>query len=236
MTILEFFSSEYSFGKSANMGECLQPCRREYYISDVEGEVSYRLGKDYILSPKDLCVIDFLDDLMASGIHAFKIEGRMKSAEYVKVVTSVYRRAIDIAFKGKLSASLKNNFKKELKTVFNRGFSEGFLFGAPQGEMSKGGEHTYEKIFVGEVTKFFRKISVAQIKIFDHPLKIGDTIMFIGKTTPALEVLVKEIQLQHKPKKRALKGEQVGVKTPFTVRLNDKVFLWRKKNGTKNNK
>jgi len=223
------FLSEYSFDKSANRGECLQPCRREYYISDVEGDVSYRLGKDYILSPKDLCGIDFLDDLIASGIHAFKIEGRMKAAEYVKVVTSVYRRAIDAALEGRLSTSLKRDFKKQLKTVFNRGFSEGFLFGAPRGEISKGKEHTYEKVFVGEVTKFFKKIGVSQIKIFDQPLKIGDTIMFIGKNTPAREVLVAEIQLQHKPQKKALKGQQVGVKIPFIVRTNDKVFLWRKK-------
>ena len=228
------FLSQYSFGKSANRGQCLQPCRREYYISDVEGEVSYRLGKDYVLSPKDICAIDFLDDLMQAGIGAFKIEGRMKSAEYVKVVTSVYRRAIDAAAEGGLSTTLKRGFKKELKTVYNRGFSQGFLFGVPSGKISSGSQHTHEKIFVGRVTKFFKKISVAQIKILDRPLKVGDTIMFIGKNTPARETKVTQIQHRHKPRKRTARGEEVGVKLPFLVRLNDKVFLWHKRSGLRN--
>ena len=226
------FLSEHSFGKSANKGQCLQPCRREYYISDVEGEVSYRLGRDYVLSPKDICAIDFIDVLIASGMHAFKIEGRMKSAEYARVVTSVYRKAIDAALKNSLSVSLKKELKKELETVYNRGFSKGFLFGVPMGEPSKGAEHTHEKVFIGEVTKFFKKISVARIKIFDHPFKTGDDIMFIGKNTPARTVSVSQIEHRHKPRKKAMRGEEVGVKLPFFVRLNDKVFLWRKKIGS----
>lgn len=223
------FLSEYSFGKSANRGQCLQPCRREYYISDVEEETFYRLGKDYVLSPRDLCTIDFFDDLVVSGAHAFKIEGRMKSAEYVRVVTSVYRLAIDAALKGGLSASLKRTLKKKLKTVYNRGFSKGFLFGVPLGETSRGVEHTHEKIFVGEVTKFFKKISVARVKILDHSLKIGDTVMFTGKTTPAREAVTTQIEYKHKPRKKAIRGEEVGIKLPFIVRPNDKVFLWRQK-------
>lgn len=223
------FLSELSFGKSANKGECFQPCRREYYISDVEEEVSYRLGKDYILSPKDLCTIEVIDKLIETGAHAFKIEGRMKSPEYVKVVTSVYRKAIDTALKNKLSTSLKKSLKEELKTVYNRGFSNGFLFGIPTNELSKGLEHTYEKVFVGEVTNFFKKISVARVKILDHPIKLGDTIMFIGKNTPARKTSVTQLQYKHKPRKRTARGEEVGVKLPFLVRLHDKVFLWQKK-------
>ncbi len=223
------FLSEHSFGKSANRGQCLQPCRREYYISGVEGEGSYRLGKDYVLSPKDLCTIGFIDDLIAVGIRAFKIEGRMKSAEYVRVTTSVYRKAIDAALKNRLSTSLKKSLKKELETVYNRGFSRGFLFGVPVGEISKGVEHTHEKVFIGEVTKFFKKISVARIKVFDRPFNVGDDIMFIGKNTPARIVSVSRIEHRHKPRKKALRGEEVGVKLPFSVRQNDKVFLWRKK-------
>ena len=223
------FLSEYSFGKSANRGQCLQPCRREYQISDTDNEATYRIGKDYILSPQDLCSIDFIDDLIAANINAFKIEGRMKAAEYVKVVTSVYRRAIDAAIEGGLSKVLKNSLKEELKTVYNRGFSQGFLFGVPSGKISSGRQHTHEKVFVGQVTKFFKKISVAQIKIVDHPLKVGDTIMFIGKNTPAREAVASQIQYKHRPRKRAIRGEEVGVKLPFFVRLNDKVFLWRQR-------
>ena len=124
---------------------------------------------------------------------------------------------------------MKKEFKEELKTVYNRGFSEGFAFGVPIKELSKGPEHTHEKVFIGEVTKFFKKISVARVKILDHPLKIGDNIMFIGKTTPALEASVTQMQYKYKPRKRALRGEEIGVKLPFNVRLNDKVFLWRSK-------
>lgn len=223
------FLSQYSFGKSANKGKCLQPCRREYYISDTEGEASYRLGKDHILSPKDLCSIDFLDDLIAAGIDAFKIEGRMKSADYTRVVTSVYRRGIDAVLGGRFSASLKRTLRGELKKVYNRGFSKGFFFDIPSGKISRQLEHTHQKIFVGRVTKFFKKISVAQIKILDHPLKLSDTIIFIGKKTAARQATVTEIQENHKPRKSALRGEEVGVKLPFPVACNDKAFIWQKR-------
>jgi len=223
------FLSEHSFGKSANRGQCLQPCRREYHISDTDKEVSYLLGKDYVLSARDLCTISFLDRLIALGIHAFKIEGRMKSAEYVKVATSVYRRGIDAALKGSLSVTLKKSLEKELDSVYNRGFSDGFLFGVPSGKISRGTEHTKEKIFVGEVTKFFKKISVAQIKILDRPLRIGDTLMFLGKNTPARQTKVTQIQHEHQPRKISFRGEEIGVKLPFPVKLNDKVFIWRKR-------
>ena len=223
------FLSEHSFGKSANRGECLQPCRREYEISDVEKETSYLLGQDYVLSARDLCSIDFLDDLISARLHAFKIEGRMKSAEYVRVVTSVYRRGIDAALKGRLSPKLKKDLKSELRSVYTRGFSQGFFFGEPIGEISRGLEHTHEKIFIGAVTKFFKKISVAQIKIMDHNFKVGDTIMFIGKNTPARETKVIRIERRHKPRARTIRGQEVGVKLPFQVKLNDKVFLWQEK-------
>ena len=223
------FLSQYSFGKSANKGKCLQPCRREYYISDTEGETSYRLGKDHILSPKDLCAIDFLDDLISSGINAFKIEGRMKSAEYTRVVTSVYRKGIDASFRGNFSASLKRILRNELKKVYNRGFSRGFYFDVPSGKISRGLEHTHQKIFVGQVTKFFKKISVAQIKILDSPLRLGNTIMVIGKKTAAKQAVIKQIEYNHQPRKSALRGEEVGVKLPFSVAQNDKVFIWQKK-------
>jgi U32 family peptidase len=223
------FLSEYSFGKSANRGRCLQPCRREYDIYDVEKETSYRIGRNYVLSPKDLCGLEFIEDLISAGVKAFKIEGRMKSAEYVKTVTSVYRRAIDAFSEKGLTASLKTDLMKELRNVYNRGFSKGFLFGVPQDEISKGLEHTREKIFIGEVRNFFKQINVARIRIFDHSLKTGDTILFIGKKTPAKEIIVAEMQCEHKPRKRAVSGEEIGVKFPFIVKRNDKVFLWRER-------
>jgi len=224
------FLSEHSFGKSANKGECLQPCRREYLITDIDKQASYRLGKDYLLSPKDICSIDFIDQLIKTGINAFKIEGRMKSPEYVRVVTASYREAIDAYFDNKLTDALKKKLKKKLKSVYNRGFSEGFFLGVPLKKMSEGLQHTHKKIFVGRVTRFFKKISVAQIKVLDHALSVGDTIIFIGKHTPSPEAKVGQIECEHKPRKRASRGDEVGVKLPFTVRNNDKVFLWKKIN------
>jgi len=222
------FLSEFSFKKSANKGECLQPCRREYVITDVDDDASYRLGKDYVLSPKDLCAIDYIDDLVKAGAKAFKIEGRMKSALYVKVVTSAYRRAIDAAQAGKLTTALKRKLKTELKTVYNRGFSDGFLFGEPVGAQTKGIERSRDKIFIGEVTKFFKKINVAQIKIMEHSLKCGDEVIFLGKKTPALTTKITQIEYEHNVRKRAIRGEEVGVKLPFIVKPKDKVFIWSK--------
>jgi putative protease len=223
------FLSEYSFGKSANQGECLQPCRRHYTIIDKEDEISYRIGNDYILSPKDLCTIDILDHLVRAGIDAFKIEGRMKSPEYVKVVTAAYRKGIDAVLDKRYSTGLKRSLGEELAKVYNRGFSTGFLFGQPRDAVSTNLKHNYEKIFVGKVTKFFKRISVAQISILDSPLKVNDTIMLIGKKTAARTAKVGEMEYRHRPRKKAVRGETVGVKIPFAAKLNDKVFIWRKK-------
>ena len=225
------FMSQYSFGKSANRGECLQPCRREYYITDMQ-DADYHMGKDYILSPKDLCALGFLKDLISSGVHACKIEGRMKSAEYIKTVVSVYRRGIDAVGQGSFSEELQATLRGELETVYHRGFSDGFFFGDPSGLVSQGPEHDYEKIFIGRVTKFYKKISVAQIKLTDHALKKGDMLLFLGKYTPARQAAVEEMQIKHQPKEEASKGEEVGLKLPFRVRCKDKVFLWRRKAGS----
>lgn len=223
------FLSQYSFGKSANKGECLQPCRRQFFITDKEKEINYILGEDYILSPKDLCTIDFIGDLINTGIKAFKIEGRVRSPEYIKVVVSVYRKAIDSFFEGELSNSLKESLKEQLGTVYNRGFSNGFYFGQPQDAFSKQLEHNHEKVFLGEVKKFYKKISVAEILIRNESLIKGDSIIFIGKNTPVCFATAEELQKNHIFVDKAEKGEFIGLKLPFTVKPNDKVFLWRKK-------
>ena len=224
------FMSELTFDKSANRGECLQPCRREFYIKDVDGESEYILGKDYVLSPKDLCSIDFIDDLIKAGIYSFKIEGRMRSPEYIGVTTRVYRQAIDVYAQKKLTKPFKAKLKKELETVYNRGFSSGFYFGTPsEKDMSKGLGHTYEKVYIGEVKKFYKNLSVADIRVRTGIIKKGDTILFLGTMTPAYRCKVSEMQTDHHPIKEAKKGDAVGIKLPFVVRPKDKVFLWKKK-------
>jgi len=223
------FLSEYSFSKSANRGECLQPCRREYFISDKEGECQYILGQDYILSPKDLCTIDFLDQLIAAKIDSFKIEGRIRSPEYVKVVTSVYREAIDAYFNGMLTVSVKAELKHKLKAVYNRGFSSGFFWGKPTAAISRRLEGGYEKIYIGEVVKFYKKINVAEVKVRSRGLKKGDEILCVGKNTPASFAVIDGLQVNHQFVDSLERGNIGGVKLPFTVRRNDKLFVWKKK-------
>jgi putative protease len=223
------FLSGYSFAESANRGRCLQPCRREFLISDVQEAKQYILGKDHILSPKDLCALDFIDKLIDSGVRALKIEGRARSPEYVGVVTSVYRRAIDAYLEGELSAGLKQALKRELKTVYNRGFSEGFYFGDPSRDRSRELEAEFEKVYSGEVLKYYGKIRVAEIKVSNAPLKKGDQIICLGRNTPASFARLKEMQINHEFVDIIEKGSAGGIKLPFKVNRNDKVFIWRRK-------
>lgn len=224
------FLSQQTFAKSANQGKCLQPCRREFRIKDVDNESEYVLGSDYLLSPKDLCTIDFIDQLIKVGIDSFKIEGRMRSPEYVRVTTQCYRRAVDAYFKKELTDELKLKLKKELETVYHRGFSSGFFFGQPDNEAwSKGLGHTHEKVFIGEVTRFFKKINVAEIRLRSAGINQGDEILFIGNKTSGLMTIIDEMQKDEAFIETATKGETVGVKLPFIVRPKDKVFLWRER-------
>ncbi|MDD3296427.1 MAG: U32 family peptidase [Candidatus Omnitrophica bacterium] len=223
------FLSEHSFGKSANRGECLQPCRREFKIVEPQDNISYIAASDYILSPKDLCSIDFIDSLIEAGINAFKIEGRMRSPEYVKVVTSVYRRAIDYYFEGKLTKKKKKDLKQELSSVYSRGFSSGFYLGKPKDAHSRSLEHTHEKIYLGEVVKYYKKINVAEIAVKNNCLKKGDTILCVGKNIPASFAKIEEIQIEHNFVDRLERGQKGGIKVPFALKRNDKVFVWKKK-------
>ncbi len=223
------FLSQYSFNKSANQGKCFQPCRRKFHIKDIDGESEYIVGEDYILSPRDLCTIDFLDELIKTGIDSFKIEGRIRSPEYIRVVTATYKEAINCFFKNQLGARKKKLFKDQLNTVYNRGFSSGFYFGKPNEPVSQGIGHVYEKIYIGHVTRFFKKINVAEIRLRAGDLNKGDQVLFIGKSTPAEVVIADELQCEHQYVDHVPKGESVGIKLPFTVKSKDKVFLWRMK-------
>lgn len=223
------FLSEYSFSKSANRGECLQPCRRQFLITDIQDQTQYVLGKDYVLSPKDLCTINFIDKLIAAGIGAFKIEGRIRSPEYIKVVTGVYRRAIDSFFDGKLDDKLKKKLARELGEVYNRGFSDGFYFHRPRSVVSRKLENTREKIFIGEVRKFYKKIGVAEVIVRKHCLEVGQEILVTGKNTAAQFGKVEQLQINRKFVLSAEKGALAGVKFSFLVKPKDKVFLWQKK-------
>ncbi|MCP4221318.1 MAG: U32 family peptidase, partial [bacterium] len=221
------FLSSSAFGTSANQGACKQPCRREFYIKDIDGESDYILGQDYVLSPKDLCTIEFLDRLIEAGIHSFKIEGRMRSEEYIKIVVSSYRRAIDAYFEGKLDETLKTELREKLGHVYNRKFSTGFYFGKPREWVSRGFEKEYEKVFIGDVVKYYGKIGVAEIIMRSGKLKVGDRLLVVGKNTPASFADVLELQQEHESVPEVVKGDAVAVKLPFKARRNDQVFIWK---------
>ena len=230
------FLSQEIFSKSANRGECLQPCRRKYIIRDAEEEHEFELGDDYVMSPKDLCAIEIIDKLTKAGINAFKIEGRNRSPEYVKVATECYREAIDAVMKDR-KIKMEKHFNQELvsrllnklKTVYNRGFSTGFYLGKPMNEWSGvyGSKATKKKVYLGKVTNFYKNLGVAEILIESGRLKLNDSIMFHGPTTGVIEQSVKSMQKHHKEVNKAEQGERVAIKTKKLVRENDRVYLIR---------
>jgi putative protease len=222
------FLSESAFGKSANRGKCLQPCRREYLIIDKDKEAEYIVGEDYILSAKDLCSIDFIEKLIEAGIKSFKIEGRMRQPEYVKEVTAVYREAIDSYFNKKLNLKLKKSLKNRLEGVYHRSYSKGFYFKKPSSGRGLV-ERAYDKIYLGEVRKYFNKIKVAEVIIRAGTLKTGDKILVSGPKTPATFLEISTIEINHKRVKEAQRGQIVGLKVASRLRPEDKVFIWKKK-------
>jgi putative protease len=223
------FLSELSFDKSANRGECIQPCRREYKIISSDGEAEYELGSDYVLSPKDLCTMPFLDAVIETGAASLKIEGRMRSPEYARTTVSCYRRALDAYAAGALTDAMKADLVAELSTVYNRGFSDGFYRGEPEKWRSYALEHGYEKQMVGIVSKFFAKVSVAEVPVTAYGIAEGEALLFMGPRTPALRVDAYTMQVGGSEVRSAGKGVTVGIKVPSAVRAGDKVFVWRKK-------
>ncbi len=216
------FTSQFLFGKSANRGDCIQPCRRSYNVKDIEKEFELKLKNNYIMSAKDLCVLPFIEKVI--GIDAFKIEGRNRSPEYVKTVTEVYREAID-----SYPNIDKKKLMKKLKTVYNRDFSSGFFLGKPINEFADvyGSKATKRKKYIGVVKNFYKKINVAEIKLEGGDIKVGDVILIIGPTTGVNEETITSIQRNKKEIKKSKKGQRAGIKLNSLVRENDKIYLWQ---------
>jgi len=222
------FMSHHLFGQSSNRGECIQPCRREYEVYDTAANKSLLIGDDYVLSPKDLCTIEFIDQLIESGIDSFKIEGRKRAPEYVATTVSVYRKAIDLYFKKKLTAEKKKEFLKALETVYNRGFSSGFYFGKPSSEDYagvEGSKATTRKVYVGKVLNYFKKPKVAQVLLETGQIKLKDKLLITGETTGLVEMTLDKLFVNEKSARSAKKGDEVTLVTPELVRRNDKVYL-----------
>lgn len=225
------FMSQFLYGNetSANRGKCIQPCRRSYIVRDTETNKELKLENNYVMSPKDLCTLPVLDQLLSSGINVFKIEGRARSPEYVKKVTEVYLEAINSFYENKLDKKLKNKLLEKLKTVYNRGFSKGFYMGQPINEWTDeyGSKATKKKTYIGKITNFYKKISVAEIKIESGKLNVGDNILVIGPTTGVHEQKIESIEIDKKKNiKSAKKGQLIGIKISKFCRKNDKVYLF----------
>ena len=221
------FISQFLDGKSANRGECLQHCRREFLIRDSPdpGREELRLGSNYIMSAQDLCTIPFLDKLVATGIDYIKIEGRGKSANYVATVTRCYRRALDAIAENCFDDDLKKELLEDLKSVYNRDFSNGFYFNRPISDFTDvhGSKATEKKVYVGEVTNYYRKLSVAEIRVLDREFEIGDKLLFEGPATGSRETVINEIRQNDIQINKAERG---FVTTPVVerVRRNDSVY------------
>jgi putative protease len=226
------FLSEHIHGMSANRGACLQPCRREYRVIERDDEFELSLGHNYILSPRDLCTLPFIDKLIDAGVSSLKIEGRNRNPEYVSIVTSAYRRAVDhYCIKGPSEEfeSLKHTLEAEVKKVYNREFSSGFFLGIPVDEWTErhGSSATTTKFHVGIVKKYYNKIGVAEIQVQNNPFSVDDTIMFQGPSTGVVIQKAVSIEVDHEYISVAEKGTTVAVKTERRVRPNDRVFVVR---------
>ncbi|MGV8150969.1 MAG: peptidase U32 family protein [Candidatus Woesearchaeota archaeon] len=222
------FMSQELFGKSANRGECLQPCRRKYevYLKDPEEGHEMMLGEDYVMSPKDLCTIQIIDKIIDSNVAALKIEGRNRNPEYVFTVVSSYRKIIDEYFKGQDTADLKKSIIESLKKVYNRGFSTGFYLGKPIAEWTReyGSSSTQTKSYVGKVLNYYQKAGVAEILIESSPLTDGDEILIQGTTTGLIAQKAENIMLNNKHIEKAEKGIVITLKINSKVRKNDQVY------------
>lgn len=229
------FMSQFLYGKSANRGECQQPCRRKYLIKQIDGGKELELGEDYVMSPKDMCTIDFIEKIIDSGVSSLKIEGRNRSSEYVAVVTRSYRTIIDFIFSEKKRdkvfyeklSILKKELNESLKTVYHRGQSSGFYLGKPMNEWTdeEGNKATERKIQVGKVLDYYKKVGVAEVLISNKSISVGSTLLFQGPTTGSKREKVGFLEIDHKPVKKASKGQKVGVKINSLVRENDEVYM-----------
>jgi putative protease len=222
------FISQFLYGKSANRGECVHPCRREYKVCEVGNEsTELVLDNNRVMSAKDLCTLPFIEQMKKAGIMSFKIEGRNRNPEYVSSVTKVYRKALD----KKLSEKEIKEALEELQKVYNRGFSSGFYLRLPTSEdfsKSDSGEQTEKKVFVGKVEKYWDKVGVAFVKMNFGPLKVGDEVYILGDKTGVVRYQIESMQIEKQDKQVVNKGDSVGIKLPM-CRRGDDVYVIKKK-------
>ena len=226
------YMSLHDSNRSANRGQCTQICRRSYTVTDNETGNQLEIDNKYIMSPKDLKTIRFIDKMMKAGVRVFKIEGRARGPEYVYEVVTCYKEAIQSVLDGTYTEEKKDKWDERLSTVFNRGFWDGYYQGQRLGEWTKnyGNKATEKKVLVGKVMKYFSKLGVAEIAVEASEIEKGQKMLITGPTTGIMKFDASEIRYDLKPVEKAEKGWRVSVPVPDKVRPNDKVYKLLKTN------
>ncbi|QIA06844.1 peptidase U32 family protein [Draconibacterium halophilum] len=220
------YLSLHEMNSSANRGACLQTCRRAYTVTDKETGAELEIDNEYIMSPKDLKTVHFLNKILDSGVSVLKIEGRARSPEYVKTVVQCYREAVDAYFDESFTDEKVEDWNERLTSVFNRGFWDGYYLGQRLGEWSNnyGSRASKRKLYIGKCTNYFKKIGVAEFKLETNNLKVGDEIIITGPTTGVFQTSVNEIRFELKPVDEGLKGQRISVPIDAVTRRADKLF------------
>jgi putative protease len=227
------YLSLHNANRSANRGECVQICRRGYEVRDAETGNELLVDNKYIMSPKDLKTIRFIDRMLDAGVEVFKIEGRARGPEYVDTVVRCYKEAIASVKDGTFTEEKKDQWDERLARVFNRGFWDGYYQGQTLGEWNEayGSKATEKKVYAAKTIKYFSKIGVAEFQVEAHDINVGDKLLITGPTTGALYIdEVKEIRYDLKPVQTAKKGQRISIAVPDKVRPSDKLFILEKEN------
>ena len=220
------YLSLHEHNLSANRGTCLQACRKGYIVTDKETGNTLEIDNEYIMSPKDLCTIGFIDKILEAGVSILKLEGRARSPEYVKTVTECYREAIDSYFSGTYNDEKIKTWEEKLNTVFNRGFWDGYYLGKKLGEWSKkyGSQASTRKVYIGKAMNYFSNLKVAEFLMETGELNIGDNILIIGPSTGVIEQTIKEIRVELKNVDKTIKGEHFSIPVNDFIRRSDKMY------------
>ncbi len=222
------YLSLHEQGKSANRGSCSQICRRSYEVKDKETGIELEIDNQYIMSPKDLKTIHFLNKMLDAGVRVLKIEGRARGPEYVDTVVRAYREAVDTYCVGNFTTDNVEKWDNHLGQVFNRGFWDGYYLGQRLGEWtsSYGSSATKQKVYVAKTTKYFGKVGVGEFAVESGELKIGDEIIITGPTTGLVRFVVEEIRVDMEPVEKAVKGQLCSIAVPEKVRPGDRLYLF----------
>lgn len=220
------YMSLHDANRSANRGECVQICRRSYTVTDNETGTQLEIDNKYIMSPKDLKTVRFIDQMMNAGVRVFKIEGRARGPEYVHTVVSCYKEAIASVLNGTFSENKKDEWDERLASVFNRGFWDGYYQGQTMGEWTRnyGNKATEKKVLVGKVIKYFSRLRVAEISVEASEISVGEKILITGTTTGIMNFRADEIRYELEPVEKAEKGWRVSIPVLRKVRPNDKIY------------